>query len=115
MTIPVPKQYTVYFPLNSLRLNATAQSVIATAAQYARSAPAPTLTVTGHADTSGSSAYNMALSRKRANVVAGGLRNEGIPSSAITVRWKGEKDLAVRTRDGVANAKNRRTTIDVSF
>lgn len=115
MAIPAPKRYNVYFPLNSLRLNAAAQSVIATAAQYAKSAPAPTLTVTGHADTSGSSAYNMALSRKRANVVAGGLRNEGIPSSAITVRWKGEKDLAVRTRDGVANAKNRRTTIDVSF
>ncbi len=115
MAIPMPKQYTVYFPLNSLRLNAAAQSVITTAAQYAKSAPAPRLTVTGHADTSGSAAYNMALSRKRANVVAGGLKNEGIPSSAITVHWKGEKDLAVPTRDGVANAKNRRTTIDVSF
>jgi OmpA-OmpF porin, OOP family len=115
MAIPTPRQYTVYFPLNSLRLNAAAQSVIATAAQHARSAPAPKLTVTGHADTSGSSAYNLALSRKRANVVAGGLKNEGIPSSAITVRWKGEKDLAVPTRDGVAHAKNRRTTIDVSF
>ncbi|MBP2160077.1 MULTISPECIES: OmpA family protein [Asticcacaulis] len=115
MAIPAPSQYTVYFPLNSLRLNAAAQSVITTAAQYAKSAPAPKLTVTGHADTSGSAAYNMALSRKRANVVAGGLKAEGIPSSAITVRWKGEKDLAVKTRDGVANAKNRRTTIDVSF
>lgn len=115
MAIPTPKQYTVYFPLNSLRLNAAAQSVIATAAQHARSAPAPKLTVTGHADTSGSSAYNLALSHKRANAVAGGLRAEGIPSSMITVQWKGEKDLAVKTRDGVANAKNRRTTIDVNF
>lgn len=115
MAIPAPRQYTVYFPLNSLRLNAAAQSVITTAAQYAKSAPAPKLTVTGHADTSGSAAYNMALSRKRANVVAGGLKAEGIPSSAITVHWKGEKDLAVKTRDGVANAKNRRTTIDVTF
>jgi OmpA-OmpF porin, OOP family len=115
MSIPAPKQYTVYFPLNSLRLNAAAQSVVTDAAQYARSAPAPKLTVTGHADTSGSSAYNMALSRRRANVVATGLKAEGIPSSMITVRWKGEKDLAVKTRDGVANAKNRRTTIDVRF
>lgn len=115
MSIPAPKQYTVYFPLNSLRLNAAAQSVVKDAAQYASSAPAPKLTVTGHADTSGSSAYNMALSRRRANVVASGLRAEGIPSSMITVRWKGEKDLAVKTRDGVANAKNRRTTIDIRF
>ena len=115
MTIPAPKQYNVYFPLNSLRLDNAAKSVIATAARHAQSAPASKLTVTGHADTSGSSAYNMALSRRRANVVATGLKAEGIPASMITVRWKGEKDLAVKTRDGVANAKNRRTTIDIRF
>jgi OmpA-OmpF porin, OOP family len=115
MTIAAPKQYNVYFPLNSLRLDNAAKSVIATAAQHAQSAPASKLTVTGHADTSGSSAYNLALSRRRANAVASGLKAEGVPTSVITVRWKGEKDLAVPTRDGVANAKNRRTTIDVSF
>lgn len=115
MAIPDTKTYNVYFPFDSARINAAAQQVIAAAAQYAKSAPAPKVAVVGHTDTSGSAAYNVLLSKHRANAVASGLKAEGIPASAISVTWKGENDLAVPTRNGVANAENRRTSIEVSF
>lgn len=115
MSIPVPRRYTVYFPSEGARLDAVARSVIVTAAQYAKSAPAAKVAVTGYADTSGSSAYNLALSRRRAENVAAGLKDEGVPPPAISIAWRGEHDLAVKTRNGVHMAKNRRTTIDVAF
>jgi outer membrane protein OmpA-like peptidoglycan-associated protein len=113
--IPDVREFTVYFPFNSSRLNAAAQSVVVEAAGYAKQAPSPKVAVTGYTDTSGSAAYNMILSKRRANAVASGLKAEGVPGEAITISGKGESDLAVPTRNGVAKSANRRTVIEVSF
>jgi outer membrane protein OmpA-like peptidoglycan-associated protein/opacity protein-like surface antigen len=113
--IPDTREFTVYFPFNSARLNSAAQGVVSEAAQYAKQAPAPKVAVTGYTDTSGSAAYNLILSKRRAKAVASGLKAEGVPGDAITVSGKGETDLAVQTRNGVAKSANRRTVIEVSF
>ncbi len=114
-TAATAHQYAVYFAFNSSQLNSANKAVVAEAAQYALSAPAPKVTVVGHTDTSGSAAYNAILSERRAKAVAAGLREQGVPVSAMIVGWKGESDLAVPTRNGVARRENRRTTIDVEF
>jgi len=67
--------------------------------------------VTGHADRSGSDAYNMALSLRRANAVKDQLVREGIPASAITVVGRGESQPLVQTADGVREPQNRRVEI----
>ncbi len=115
MTIPAPRRFTTYFPLGGSSLDSVAKSTVVDAAQYAKSAPAPRVTVDGYADTSGSAAYNLALSHRRATAVSNELQSNGIPTDAITVAWHGETHLAVKTGDGVRMAKNRRVTIGVSF
>ena len=69
------------------------------------------LTVTGHTDTVGSHAYNMRLSRRRAESVAARLEKDGIPASEIEIVAKGKRDLLVPTSDGVREPQNRRVQI----
>ncbi|MBX3502231.1 MAG: OmpA family protein [Alphaproteobacteria bacterium] len=69
------------------------------------------IAVTGHTDTSGAAAYNMALSLRRANAVKDALVREGIPAAAIGVTGRGETQLLVQTGDNVREPQNRRVEI----
>ncbi len=69
--------------------------------------------VTGHTDTSGSDAYNMALSQRRAEVVKGELIKIGVDPAIIQTRAMGERDLLVDTPDNVRELRNRRVEITV--
>jgi hypothetical protein len=71
------------------------------------------ITATGHTDTSGPEAYNMALSLRRANAVKDALVREGVPAQAISVIGRGEQGLLVQTGDGVREPQNRRVEIVV--
>jgi len=70
-----------------------------------------TATINGHTDRAGSEAYNMRLSTRRAQYVAGLIEQAGITPSRITYFAFGESDPALPTADGVAEAKNRRVEI----
>ena len=85
------------------------------AANYAAAGHATKVSVVGHTDTSGSAAYNIRLSERRAKAVADALAGMGVAQSAMSVDWKGKTDLAVQTGDGVKEPLNRRSTIDISF
>ena len=69
------------------------------------------IAVTGHTDTSGAPAYNMALSLRRANAVKDALVREGVPAAAIAVTGRGETQLLVQTGDNVKEPQNRRVEI----
>jgi outer membrane protein OmpA-like peptidoglycan-associated protein len=73
------------------------------------------VTVVGHADTSGSAAYNVRLSERRAKAVADALVGQGVNGSTLSVDWKGESMPAVATGDGVKEPLNRRSTIGINF
>ncbi len=68
------------------------------------------LTVVGHADRSGSNAYNNTLSQKRAINVADMLR-PAVPGANVTVEYRGEEEPRVPTEDGVREPQNRRVEI----
>ena len=89
--------------------------VVQQAADYARTGVPTKIVVVGHTDTSGSAAYNMLLSERRAKAVSQALVAAGVQQSVLAVDWKGETDLAVPTKDGVKEPLNRRTTIDINF
>jgi iron complex outermembrane receptor protein len=107
----VPKSYLVFFDFNKSDLTPQAVSIVGQAAANAGPAKVTQLTVTGHTDTVGSDAYNMRLSRRRAESVAAQLEKDGIPSSEISIVAKGKRDLLVPTADGVKEPQNRRVQI----
>jgi iron complex outermembrane receptor protein len=108
---PAPKSYLVFFDFNKSDLTPQAVSIVNQAAANAGPAKVTQLTVTGHTDTVGSDAYNMRLSRRRAESVAAQLEKDGIPSSEIQIVAKGKRDLLVPTADGVKEPQNRRVQI----
>ena len=107
----VPHSYLVFFDFNKSDLTAQAVSIVNQAASNAGPAHVTQLTVTGHTDTVGSDAYNMRLSRRRAESVAAQLEKDGIASSEIEIVAKGKRDLLVPTADGVKEPQNRRVQI----
>jgi len=107
----VAKSYLVFFDFNKSDLTPQAQTVVDQAARNVGTEKVTRLTVTGHTDTVGSDAYNMRLSRRRAESVAAQLEKDGIPSSGIAIIAKGKRDLLVPTADGVREPQNRRVQI----
>ena len=108
---PAPRSYLVFFDFNKSDLTPQAVQIVDQAAKNAGTAHVTQLTVTGHTDTVGSDAYNMRLSRRRAESVAAQLEKDGIPSSEIEIVAKGKRDLLVPTADGVKEPQNRRVQI----
>jgi iron complex outermembrane recepter protein len=111
--VPVtsPTSYLVFFDFNKSELTPQAVEIVDTAAKNAGPTKVTQLTVTGHTDTVGSDAYNMRLSRRRAESVAAQLEKDGIASSEIEIVAKGKRDLLVPTGDGVREPQNRRVQI----
>ena len=110
-TPAVARSYMVFFDFNKSDLTPQAVSIVNQAAANAGPAKVTQLTVTGHTDTVGSDAYNMRLSRRRAESVAAQLEKDGIASSEIQIVAKGKRDLLVPTADGVKEPQNRRVQI----
>jgi outer membrane protein OmpA-like peptidoglycan-associated protein len=107
----VARSYQVFFDFNKSDLTPEAVKVVDQAAANAAPAKVTRIDVTGHTDTVGSDAYNMRLSRRRAESVAAELEARGIPASEIAIFAKGKKDLLVPTADGVREPQNRRVQI----
>jgi TonB-dependent receptor len=105
------RSYMVFFDFNKSDLAPQATQIVDLAANNAAPAKVTQITVTGHTDTVGSDAYNMRLSRRRAESVAARLEKDGIPSSEIAIVAKGKRDLLVPTGDGVKEPQNRRVQI----
>jgi len=107
----VPKSYLVFFDFNRSDLSSRAAIIVDEAAKNATSTNVSKLEVTGHTDTVGSDAYNMRLSRRRAEAVAARLEQDGIAASEIEIVAKGKRDLLIPTADGVREPQNRRVQI----
>jgi outer membrane protein OmpA-like peptidoglycan-associated protein len=107
----VPHSYLVFFDFDKSDLTPQAVEIVDTAAKNAGPAKVTQLTVTGHTDTVGSDAYNMRLSRRRAESVSAQLEKDGIAPSEIEIVAKGKRDLLVPTKDGVREPQNRRVQI----
>jgi outer membrane protein OmpA-like peptidoglycan-associated protein len=106
-----PRSYLVFFDFNRSDLTQQAVQIVDEAAKDAVSAKPTRIEVTGHTDTVGSDAYNMRLSRRRAETVAAELEARGVAASEIAIVAKGKRDLLVPTADGVREPQNRRVQI----
>jgi len=103
----------VFFDFDRANLTPEATAVIRRAAETVRRGGVVRIAITGHADRSGTDAYNMALSQRRANAVRDALVREGVPGNRISTAARGESQPLVPTADGVREPQNRRTEIVV--
>ena len=106
-----PGKFLVFFPWNKAALTDADKAIVAQAAQEFRSSGSARIDVTGFTDTSGSPAYNLRLSERRARMVADELERLGIPPADLVVVGRGQEDLRVPTADNVREAGIRRVEI----
>ena len=71
------------------------------------------IAVIGHTDRVGALDYNDTLSLRRAERVRRDFVDRGIPTSAINVAGRGERETIVATADEVSEPRNRRVEINV--
>jgi outer membrane protein OmpA-like peptidoglycan-associated protein len=107
------RNFMVFFGNDQADVTPESEAVIQEAVRAARANPNARLTVSGNADTFGDSAYNRALSQRRAEAVREALVQDGINPATVSVVGHGEDALPVSTRDGVREPNNRRVEIMV--
>ena len=105
------RNYLVFFDWDRANITDEAMAILRTAAENARKGNISRIQATGHADTSGTRAYNIKLSERRARAVQNALNQLGVASNQIAIDWKGELEPLVPTADGVREPQNRRVEI----
>ena len=108
-----PETYVVYFDLDKSNIKPEAAQILDRAIADAKDGGTPSISVTGHADRSGSEDYNLGLSLRRSDAVREYLIKGGVTADQITVSGRGEAEPAVPTADGVQEPRNRRVEIIV--
>jgi outer membrane protein OmpA-like peptidoglycan-associated protein len=107
----VARTYLVFFDWNRADLTDRARQIIAEAATARTTVRSTRIEVSGHADRSGSDAYNQALSMRRAEAVAAELTRRGVPRAEMVIQAFGESRPLVPTADGAREPQNRRVEI----
>jgi OOP family OmpA-OmpF porin len=109
-----PQQaFIIFFAFDRANLDGAAMRVIGDIVAAAKRAPQARVSIFGHTDTAGSAAYNLGLSKRRAEAVRGALAARGVAPSRMAASGFGETRLRVPTPDGTPNAQNRRAEITV--
>jgi len=114
--IPAPapaaaRSYLVFFDWDRAELSDRARQIVADAATGSAKAASTRISVAGHADSSGTPAYNAPLSQRRADAVAAELVRLGVPKAAISITAFGDTKPLVPTAAGVREPQNRRVEI----
>lgn len=107
-------KFTVYFDFNKTNVTAAAAKILNDVSAAIKSVVKPAISIVGYADTVGSDKYNQVLSEKRANSIAASLSKSGADKKKMTLAGRGERELAVPTKDNVREQKNRRVEITIS-
>ena len=102
----------VYYNFDSAQ-SAEVEAQMQKITDLASSRNARSIRVTCHTDTTGSAAYNQALSERRAADVLNALVSRGISRNVISSQGLGETSLLVPTGDNVKEQLNRRCEIDL--
>ena len=105
----------IHFEFNSAKLTATDKEKLnVIAARLKKDAANAQLKVTGYTDSVGSEAYNLKLSKERAQAVVNYLIDSGVPRSQfVSVAGGGESNPVASNQTPEGRAQNRRTVIQI--
>jgi OOP family OmpA-OmpF porin len=105
---------TLHFANGKAELGADAVAAIKKVAEGLKSYKGDySLDVSGHTSSTGSAAFNKAISKKRADAVAKVLVDSGIPAARVSTTGVGPDKPIADNRNKEGQAKNRRVEIDV--
>lgn len=101
----------LYFPFDDDTLTDLALEALNQLIDYVKTSGNATVVLNGHADRSGTDAYNFTLSERRSRFVLDKLLAAGIDPGRISYFAFGETDPKIPTDDGVKEPANRRVEI----
>lgn len=100
---------TVYFRFDDASLTPSAEKRAESQACWLNAYPDKNVTIEGYTDIRGTTEYNLALGKARANTVSKKLQASGVSKDRITVISYGKERVADTGTTEEAHAKNRRT------
>jgi len=103
----------VLFGFDKSDLTAQAQTNIKELATILNKYPDTYVRVEGHTDTTGTDAYNMGLSERRATAVANYLKNQGVAANRVQPYWYGSRQPKVPNNSDANKAINRRVEFSI--
>lgn len=111
---PPPAQtFTLMFESGTAELTEASLKLIPEIVSASQSPIAISVSISGHADATGSAKLNDALSLERANQVKALLLQQGVKPALISVSSHGKGNPAIPTADGVVEPRNRRVVVIV--
>src|SRR5690606_8543383 len=103
----------VYFDTNKFNINSASQTSLNKLISVFKEYPDTNILVVGHTDSNGAEAYNMTLSKNRANAVTDYLAQNGISRGRLTTNWFGESQPMHDNTTAAGRAKNRRVNVAI--
>lgn len=103
----------VYFATDKYNIEGQSREALNKLAGIFKEYPDTNILVEGHTDSTGSDAYNLTLSKNRAQAVTNFLVNEGISSGRIDTKWYGESQPKYDNSTVEGRAKNRRVELAI--
>jgi outer membrane protein OmpA-like peptidoglycan-associated protein len=107
----IPSLEGVHFEHDKAVLTASARSILDHAASIMESNPYIRVEIVGHTDSSGSDAYNQALSERRAESARAYLQAAGVSSSRLLASGRGEGSPIADNDTPAGRAANRRVEL----
>ncbi len=108
-----PVHFILHFESGSDTLVPESKLLLSKVIEAALKQGTPSICVVGHTDTAGNKDYNLALSKRRAQVITGLLIKSGVPADIIETTSHGEENPLIKTGDNVSEPRNRRVEVIV--
>lgn len=103
----------VYFATDKYAIEGQSREALLSLANIFKEYPNTNILVEGHTDSTGSDAYNLTLSKNRAQAVTNFLVNQGISSGRIDTKWYGEAQPKYDNSTVEGRSKNRRVELAI--
>ncbi len=103
----------IYFATEKYNINQKSKESLDKLATIFKKYPNTNILLEGHTDNTGSAAYNMTLSKNRAESVLDYLASQGISRSRFTVKWYGETQPKYDNSTAEGRSKNRRVEVAI--
>lgn len=103
----------VYFATDKYAIEGQSREALLSLANIFKEYPNTNILVEGHTDSTGSDAYNLTLSKNRAQAVTNFLVSQGISSGRIDTKWYGEAQPKYDNSTVEGRSKNRRVELAI--